>query len=272
MDATAEKVFLLPYNGNGKRQQHRLKKYANIFRNEYYGENNPQAPSIRTIKRVMERNNITRKKFELRHFRRCPIARINFMYRLACFNPDSIIDIDETPFNKDEINEDRGYSPRGQRAYKTQIVIQGKNYSILAASCSKGFLCWAIYDIPITSKIFIEFLDIYLRPMLMNSHVGLLDNAAIHKTNNSWDKLDEIFNGRFLYSSPYSPDLKPIEKCFSLVKSKLKELEYEATMHPIRTINMVMEIYSINGPEGHKCNNFWNCIRHYHEKRLMQFM
>jgi len=53
----------------------------------------------------------------------------------------------------------------------------------------------------------------------MNSHVGLLGNAAIHKTNNSWDKLDEIFNGRFLYSSPYSPDLKPIEKCFSLVKA-----------------------------------------------------
>ena len=44
-------------------------KYANIFRNEYYGENNPQAPLIRTIKRVIERNNITRKKFELRHFK-----------------------------------------------------------------------------------------------------------------------------------------------------------------------------------------------------------
>ncbi len=106
----------------------------------------------------MSRNNITRKKYEYRHFRRCPIERINFLYRISCYNPNTIIDIDETPFNKDEINEDRGYSPKGKRAYKTQIIIRGKSYSIIAAACNRGFLCWAIYDIPVTSDIFIAFL------------------------------------------------------------------------------------------------------------------
>jgi hypothetical protein len=35
--------------------------------------------------------------------------------------------------------------------------IRGKSYSIIAAACNRGFLCWAIYDIPVTSDIFITF-------------------------------------------------------------------------------------------------------------------
>ena len=268
VDNTAEQIFVLPYKGHGK--QLRLNKYVRKFRNEYYG-NQLNAPSISTLKRIIARNNITRKKFELRHFKQCPIERINFLYRISCYEPHMIIDIDETPFNKAEINEDRGYAPKGKRAYKTQIVINGKTYSILAAACSRGFLCWAIYDIPITSEIFVDFLDKYLVPLLLEGSVGLIDNAAIHKTKESWKKMDEIFHGNWLYSSPYSPDLKPIEKCFSLIKSKLRELELEAIIRPIRTINRVIEMYSINGPEGHKCQGFWNCIKHYHQKRLLMY-
>jgi transposase len=119
--------------------------------------------------------------------------------------------------------------------------------------------------------LFVDFLDKYLVPLLLEGSVGLLDNAAIHKTKESWKKMDEIFHGNWLYSSPYSPDLKPIEKCFSLVKSKLRELELEAIIRPIRTINRVIEMYSINGPEGHKCQGFWNCIKHYHQKRLLMY-
>jgi hypothetical protein len=46
---------------------------------------------------------------------------------------------------------------RGNEPINPNNKIRGKSYSIIAAACNRGFLCWAIYDIPVTSDIFITF-------------------------------------------------------------------------------------------------------------------
>lgn len=54
-------------------------------------------------------------------------------------------------------------------------------------------------------------------------HLLILDNASIHK-NGDIKKLAKDFNCRIIYLPAYSPDLNPIEKACSVLKSKVKSI------------------------------------------------
>lgn len=64
----------------------------------------------------------------------------------------------------------------------------------------------------------------------MNSYpqkrsVLIFDNARIHHNNGLLEYLD-AFGVRVEFLPPYSPDLNPIEKAFSYIKSYLKRHNY----------------------------------------------
>jgi transposase len=50
-----------------------------------------------------------------------------------------------------------------------------------------------------------------------------------------------------LFVPPYSPNLKPIEPCFALVKKWLRQHENEALLNPVVFINRAFDIHSIGG-------------------------
>ena len=54
-------------------------------------------------------------------------------------------------------------------------------------------------------------------------HLLILDNSSIHK-NGDIEKLVKDFNCRIMYLPAYSPDLNPIEKAWSVLKSKVKNI------------------------------------------------
>jgi hypothetical protein len=51
-----------------------------------------------------------------------------------------------------------------------------------------------------------------------------------------------------MFSSPYSPELKPIELGFANVKQYIRRHEVQALNDPIGYINQGFELYSIRGP------------------------
>lgn len=264
-----EQLFMIPFVDAqyGKSQSKRLRVACAEFTANHYRPDDV-VPSIRTLQRVPGRYDWTRKIVDRVHRNRDDNKRLDFMRTVAPFDPSTFVDIDETPFNREEVEEKHGYSPRGETAHRTQLILNGKNYSIISALTPHGFLAWAVYDIAITADIVVEFLTNRVRPLLPPGSFGLFDNASIHKKEEAWECIDGVFEGMWAYSSPYSPDLKPIERAFGLVKNKLKELEYEALLHPIPTINRVFDMFSVRGPEGHLCNEYFNHFRRNHESWL----
>jgi len=83
----------------------------------------------------------------------------------------------------------------------------------------------------VDTERFISWVEDYLCPNLGNYWNGekrsivILDNATIH-TDIRVTQLIEAKGAIVIYTSPYSPDLNPIEKCFHQYKSVLKRRKF----------------------------------------------
>ena len=167
-----------------------------------------------------------------------------------------MVDIDETSNSPASFMIKYGWSPVGDECLVSQIRIGGHSYSTIAAVTPRGFLFWEIYLTPVTGVIFSSFLQ-NLHFMLMPEQFGLLDNAVIHHTAEARDALDECFGGRYVFCAKYSPHLKPIEPCFALVKTWIRQREEAAVRDPIRYINEAFEYYSIGHQGAASVRGHW---------------
>ncbi len=71
--------------------------------------------------------------------------------------------------------------------------------------------------------VFFEFLDEHLVPTLKSGDVVVMDNLGAHHATGVREKIEAV-GARVLYMPPYSPDLNPIELCWSKLKGNLKAL------------------------------------------------
>jgi hypothetical protein len=62
-----------------------------------------------------------------------------------------------------------------------------------------------------------------------------------------------VTTGNFEFCAPYSPDLKPVERGFKLVKGWLKHNEDLSQQDPIDAINHAFTLFSSDGEYGHLC-------------------
>lgn len=76
----------------------------------------------------------------------------------------------------------------------------------------------------VDSIVMSVFVREVLLPVLEPGDVVVMDNYSVHKTRRV---LDEFERARVLveFLPPYSPDLNPIEKCWSKVKTYLRGAE-----------------------------------------------
>lgn len=70
-------------------------------------------------------------------------------------------------------------------------------------------------------EVFLAFLREVLLPQLRPGQILLLDNLKAHKVAGVADACAAA-GVRLLYLPPYSPDLSPIEECWSKVKTLLR--------------------------------------------------
>ena len=79
-----------------------------------------------------------------------------------------------------------------------------------------------------------------------------------HKLFGTWRvTLQRISHGNYCFSPPYSPHLKPIEKCFALVKSYIKEHEDEALLHPFAFIQHTFSLFAVDGARAGSVKGHW---------------
>ena len=124
------------------------------------------------------------------------------------------IDIDESGTEAHSFGTGARYAPIGEKYMRIQFVVRGNHYSIIAAAIPLGFLHHRIFIDGVNDQAFIEFLD-SLAPLITPDQVGLLDNAAKHRTVDIRIRLEAVFNGRHYFCSPCTPHLKLVEKYLS---------------------------------------------------------
>lgn len=92
------------------------------------------------------------------------------------------------------------------------------------------------------SLVFRGFIEHFLAPVLKRRDIVVMDNLPSHKVSGVREAI-EAAGADLWYLPPYSPDLNPIEKAWSKVKSILRSITpkttrqlYRAVGHALRRI------------------------------------
>jgi transposase len=78
-----------------------------------------------------------------------------------------------------------------------------------------------LFDGPMNSVTFLGYIEQCLAPTLEPGDVVVMDNLGAHKVSGVEEAIDRV-GASVWWLPPYSPDLNPIEKLWSKVKSRLR--------------------------------------------------
>lgn len=118
---------------------------------------------------------------------------------------------------------DRAYarSPEGERAYDTKPAKRGGNVTIIGALSLDGIIAAMTIDGAADGAVFLAYVEEVLVPELREGHVVVMDNVNTHKVASVKEAIESV-GARVLFLPEYSPELNPIEECWSKVKSILR--------------------------------------------------
>ena len=118
----------------------------------------------------------------------------------------------------------RGRSVRGKRCHGSASV-SWHTTTMLSSLRLKGSTECVVFEGAIDKKMFTAYMENMLLPTLHPGDIVIMDNLSVHK-NIATSKFD-LQGITIKYLPAYSPDLNPIEKMWSKIKTKLRE--YQAT-------------------------------------------
>jgi transposase len=117
-----------------------------------------------------------------------------------------------------------GWGPRGERVGGVLPGNWGENITLLGAIGRRGMRTMMTVDGGTTSDVFYAFVDQLLLPTLQPGDVLCWDGLSSHKDSRVLDLLKQA-NIQLLVLPPYSPDLNPIESCWSKIKHWLRKFQ-----------------------------------------------
>ena len=233
----------------------------------WFGASTVNYVSLSTIRRhVTDRLRWSRKVLERRNVNIDPEMQLTFMEDMAVRDVNSFKDIDEMSISPSDFHKRYGYAPVGSDAIKTQIVIGTRSFSSIAMLGEAGIEAFDwIENETFDGERFAAFVNSKCMPVLFPGDIGILDNASIHRTTVAREAMEAAFSGDWTFCPPYSPQLKPIERVFALIKHFLRENETAALLDPPFWINSAFQRFSVDGSHNYIVSNFWNL---YHRNRL----
>lgn len=116
----------------------------------------------------------------------------------------------------------RGRSFRGERC-NGSAPGSWRTTTMLSSLRMKGATECVVFEGAVDRAMFSAYMDEILLPTLHSGDIVILDNLSVHK---GFDTSKFIAQGITMkYLPAYSPDLNPIEKMWSKVKTKLRECQ-----------------------------------------------
>lgn len=114
-----------------------------------------------------------------------------------------------------------GRAIKGARVIETVPHNYGENITMLASLSMFGIEAPMTINGAVDGVVFKVYVEEVLSPTLTAGDVVVMDNLPAHKVSGVRE-LIEARGAKLIYLPPYSPDLNPIEKCWSKIKTYLR--------------------------------------------------
>jgi transposase len=149
--------------------------------------------------------------------------REEWKLKAAALDCKKLVFLDESGVN---INLTRRYgrSQGGCRVVDKTPLNTPKSTTILSSIRMDGSAVYEAYSGGTSGERFIEYLKNNLVPTLRKGDIVIMDNMRTHHISAVREILEQA-GMELLYLPPYSPDLNPIEKLWSKIKSILRKLK-----------------------------------------------
>lgn len=120
-----------------------------------------------------------------------------------------------------------GRASRGTRVIGSVPQNYGQNVTMLGTLGAQGLQAVMTVEGATDAEVFRTYVKRVLGPTLRPGDVVVMDNLRAHKAVGVQQALARR-GARLLYLPPYSPDLSPIEPCWSKVKTALRKAKARA--------------------------------------------
>ena len=190
--------------------------------------------SATTLCTFLHGSKFTRQKMQLVAKQRDKELRDIFTIDVSLYKSHQLVFVDETGTDCRDTVRKYGYGLRGRPPRSCKFLIRGERINVITAMNQEGILALRTVRGSVNGDDFLEFVQKDLLPALMpfNGHnpnsIVILDNCSIHHVSGVASMITQV-GALVHFLPPYSPDLNPIEECFSKVKSQLKS--FETTFH-----------------------------------------
>ena len=149
--------------------------------------------------------------------------RSRFRRRAKRLNARRLLFLDESGVNL-AMTRLYGRAPRGERAAGSAPQNYGAGVTLVAALGARGVRAAMSVDGPTDTLVLVAFIREVLAPRLRRGDILVMDNLAVHKTASVREAVRQA-GAKLLYLPPYSPDLSPIEQCWSKLKAGLRKAQ-----------------------------------------------
>jgi transposase len=143
-----------------------------------------------------------------------------FVQAIRTVSSEDLIYLDESGVST-QMTRLYGRAEGGQRVHDAVPGGHWKMLTILGAMDHTGMLAAMTIEAAADGDIFLAYLDHVLCPKLRPGHVVVMDNLSAHKVEGVRERI-QACGASLLYLPPYSPDLNPIEKAWSKLKTGLR--------------------------------------------------
>ena len=163
--------------------------------------------------------------------------------------------MDETWFNT-QMSRYWGWAELGVRVPEAIPAGHWRSFTLLGALTASGLLATMTIEAATDAEVFQAFVDQVLCPRLRPGQIAVMDNLSAHKAASVRRSIEAV-GAHLLYLPPYSPDLNPIEKCWSKIQQALRALKAR-TAEALDTA-LVEALASISPENAHA----WLCFCGY---------
>ena len=161
------------------------------------------------------------------------------MRRQGALDPSKLIFIDESAA-KTNMTRLRGRSPRGERLRMSAPCGHWRTTTMISSIRLDGSTACMAIEGATDTEVFRAYVREVLCPTLKEGDMVIMDNLAPHK-NEKTIELIEAAGATAHFLPAYSPDLNPIEKMWSKVKSLVRSAEARTHEDLIAAIASALE-------------------------------
>ena len=173
---------------------------------------------------------------------------------LSGYDKNKLVFLDESGVNTD-LTRIYGRSAGGSRCIGKKPLNTPKNTTILSSIRLNGETMYTSYQGGTTKDKFIGYLKNVLAPALKKDDIVIMDNMRTHHSKEV-KKVIKDLKINVVYLPPYSPDLNPIEKMWSKIKSILRKLKARDLNNLLEAIGYTFSKICVSDCIGwfHSCN------------------